>query len=63
MSADQVEIEAILRRVQETLETAKHGLADLLDPARGRRNTGLRNLITFGRSVTFVIQNLRGIQG
>jgi len=46
-------------RVEATLETAKHGLADLLDASRGRRVSGLRNLIVFGRSVTFVLQNLR----
>lgn len=63
MSANKTEIKAILQRVEETLETAKHGLADLLEPSRARRNTGLRNLITFGRSVTFVIQNLRGVKG
>lgn len=57
------EVEAILQRVEDTLETAKLGLSDLLDPSRSRRNTGLRNLITFGRSVSFVIQNLRGVEG
>jgi hypothetical protein len=62
MSAEKSEVKAILQRVEETLETAKHGLSDLLEPSRSRRNTGLRNLITFGRSVTFVIQNLRGVK-
>lgn len=57
------EVEAILQRVEDTLETARHGLSDLLNPSRSRRNTGLRNLITFGRSVSFVIQNLRGVEG
>lgn len=62
MSDQSTEIAAILQRVEDTLQTAKHGLEDLLAPSRGRRNTGLRNLITFGRSVTFVIQNLRGVK-
>lgn len=53
------EIQAILSRVDETLETAKRGLEDVLDTSRVRRMSGLRNLIVFGRSVTFVLQNLR----
>jgi hypothetical protein len=32
-----------------------------LDPRRNRRMSGLRNLIVFGRSVTFVLQNLRSV--
>jgi hypothetical protein len=48
--------------VDETLNTAKLGLSDLLDPSKIRWRVGLRNLIVFGRSVTFVLQNLRGIQ-
>ncbi|MGE6123696.1 hypothetical protein ACLH0G_03165 [Aeromonas rivipollensis] len=63
MSIDDNKAKDIIRRVEETLETAKHGLSDLLDPSRTRRYTGLRNLIAFGRSVTFVIQNLRGVDG
>lgn len=62
MSDKQAEIKAILQRVEETLDTAKHGLSDLLDPSKTRWRTGLRNLIAFGRSVTFVIQNLRGVR-
>ncbi len=57
------EIQEVLKRVEETLDTAKQGLSDLVEPSRTRRNTGLRNLIANGRAVTFVIQNLRGIQG
>ncbi|WP_076604359.1 hypothetical protein [Aromatoleum tolulyticum] len=63
MSATGNDIATVLKRVEETLETAKQGLADLIDPSRSRRYTGLRNLITFGRSATFVMQNLRGIEG
>src|SRR5688572_23459502 len=41
------------------LETAKCGFGDLMDRSRSRRMIGLRNLIVFGRTVTFVLQNLR----
>jgi len=48
----------IMRRVRETLDSAKLGLADIKrDPAR--RHSGLRNLVVFGRAVTNVLQNLR----
>lgn len=57
------EIESAIHRVEETLQTARHGLHDLLDASRSRRMTGLRNLIVFGRSVTFVLQNLRSVVG
>lgn len=53
------EAEAILRRAEETLATARHGLEDITGPSRTRRMTGLRNLIVFGRSVTWVLQNLK----
>lgn len=56
-------IEATLQRVEDTLQTAKHGLDDLLALQRERRMSGLRNLIVFGRSVTFVLQNLRSVVG
>ncbi len=55
------EVEAVLRRVDDTLDTARLGLDDLLDTTRSRRMSGLRNLIAFGRSVTFVLQNLRSV--
>ena len=61
MTNNRADIEAVLQRVDETLETAKLGLSDLLDPGRSRRMSGLRNLIAFGRSVTFVLQNLRSL--
>lgn len=56
-------IEDVLRRVDETLQTARHGMDDLLGKDKARQYTGLRNLIVFGRSVTFVLQNLRGLAG
>ncbi|HJV54311.1 MAG TPA: hypothetical protein VJ652_22800 [Noviherbaspirillum sp.] len=63
MNDTKAEIEQVLGRVDATLETAKHGLDDLLAGERHRRLTGLRNLIVFGRSVTFVLQNLRSVVG
>lgn len=61
MNENKAEVEAVLRRVEDTLQTAQHGLDDLLDTSRNRRMSGLRNLIVFGRSVTFVLQNLRSV--
>lgn len=61
MSNRVAEIETVLSRVDETLQTARLGLDDLLDATRSRRMSGLRNLIAFGRSVTFVLQNLRSV--
>lgn len=49
----------ILKRVQETLETTKLGLKDLVKGPNERKFPGLRNLVVFGRSTTFVLQNLR----
>jgi len=63
MSDRRANIEAVLQRVDDTLETAKLGLSDLLDTSRSRRMSGLKNLIAFGRSVTFVLQNLRSVVG
>lgn len=51
----------VLRRAEETLKTARHGLDDLLSSDRSHRFTGLRNLIVFGRSFTWVLQNLRSV--
>ena len=56
-------IEQILQRTEDTLSTAKHGYQDLVSGDKARRFTGLRNLIVFGRSVTFVLQNLRSTVG
>ncbi|QGX40552.1 hypothetical protein [Permianibacter aggregans] len=52
-------IQEVIRRAEEILQTAWHGYEDLVGNNKGRRFTGLRNLIVFGRSVSFVIQNLR----
>jgi hypothetical protein len=43
------------------LQTARHGYEDLVSREKTRRMTGLRNLIVFGRSATFVLQNLRSV--
>ena len=53
--------EDVFGRIDDTLTTARHGLDDLLGSDLTRRMSGLRNLIVFGRSVTFVIQNLRSV--
>ena len=54
--------EDILKRVEETLITAKYGLEDLIKGLPERKLVGLRNLIVFGRAVTNVLQNLRSTE-
>jgi hypothetical protein len=61
VAEEKAEIEAVLRRVEETLLTARHGFDDMTGRNRSRRFSGLRNIIVFGRSVTFVLQNLRSV--
>jgi len=56
-------IKEILNRTEQTLETAKQGYEDLVASNKSRRFLGLRNLIVFGRSVTFVLQNLKSTVG
>jgi hypothetical protein len=59
MTNDPAKIADILQRAEAMLTTARQGLADLLDTEnRSRRITGLHNLIVFGRTVSFVVQNL-----
>lgn len=53
------EIKAIIQKVEDTYQTARFGYEDLTSGNRSRRFSGLRNLIVFGRSVTFVLQNLK----
>ena len=55
------DIGSIIRRAEETLQTAKHGYDDLIGKDKNHRFSGLRNLIVFGRSVTWVLQNLRSV--
>lgn len=52
----------ILDRAEEILRTAELGLSDMAGKTRQRRLPGLRNVIVFGRSVTWVLQNLKGKQ-
>jgi hypothetical protein len=51
-------VDEILLRTDDILATARLGLDDMLSTDRTRRMSGLRNLIVFGRSVTFTLQNL-----
>jgi hypothetical protein len=53
------EIRDVLDKAREMLETARQGLNDLLGEDPTRRMLGIRNVAVFGRSVTFVLQNLR----
>jgi hypothetical protein len=61
MSTD--EIERALSRAKQVLETAYFGLRVLRSSNMSERSAGLRNVLVFGRSVTFVIQNLSSIVG
>jgi hypothetical protein len=54
---------SVLRDANETLEAARCGLADLTGPDARRYMPGLRAVVTFGRAVTNVLQNLRGVVG
>jgi hypothetical protein len=53
------QIETTLKKAEDMLETARCGFEDLAATNKSRRIIGLRNLIVFGRTVTFVLQNLR----
>lgn len=53
------EVQAIIIKAEETLQTARYGFDDLTSGNRQRRFSGIRNLVVFGRSVTFVLQNLK----
>jgi hypothetical protein len=53
---------SVLTRADDILSTAKLGFEDLQSKNKARRYSGLRNLIVFGRSVTFVLQNLSSIE-
>ena len=63
MTENKAEIGNILKRAEEILQTSRHGYEDLCGQNKGRRFTGLRNCIVFGRSVTFVLQNLKSVVG
>ncbi len=52
-----------LKSTEETLYTAKLGLKNFIGATNPKeRMASLRNLVVFGRSVTFVLQNLRSIE-
>ncbi|MFT3743784.1 MAG: hypothetical protein QM785_05760 [Pyrinomonadaceae bacterium] len=53
------EIREILKNAQETLATAHAGVVQARSTDPLARRVGIRNAIVFGRSVTFVLQNLR----
>lgn len=52
----------ILLAAEQTLETAEFGLHDLMAAHGPRRMAGFRNLVTFGRAVTNVLQGLRSTE-
>jgi hypothetical protein len=52
-----------IKRAEQVLDTAYFGLKVLKTGAPSERSAGLRNVLVFGRSVTFVIQNLKSIVG
>ena len=51
----------VLTKARRVYNMAEAGLADLLGPDPKRRTPGFWNAVTFGRNVTFVLQNLRTI--
>jgi len=58
--SDRTRIEEIIVAAESRLKTARFGLEDMRrGPAR--LQSGLMNAVVFGRTVTFVLQNLRGV--
>ncbi|MCF4987475.1 hypothetical protein [Pseudomonas syringae] len=53
------EVKQALARTEQTLSTAHFGLNILNSGPLEQKSAGLRNVLVFGRSVTFVIQNLK----
>lgn len=60
---DAESINLAIKRAEQVLDTAYFGLKVLKIGDPSERSAGLRNVLVFGRSVTFVIQNLRSIVG
>lgn len=52
---------SVLQKAESTLDNAKLGLKDFLTGGE-REQAGLTALVTSGRSVTFVLQNLKSIE-
>ncbi|WP_135826276.1 hypothetical protein [Halorussus ruber] len=57
------ETEEILDNARTTLQTAYRGYKQFQQGEGQTKLIGLRNAVVFGRSVTFVLQKLRGIYG
>lgn len=53
----------VIRVAEHKLSMARQGLDDFLGPVHERRIAGITNLIVHGRSVTFVLQNLKSHLG
>jgi len=52
----------VLQNLKSTLEMTQYGLKDLLSQDPKYSELGLRNLAMHGRSVTFVLQNLKNLE-
>jgi hypothetical protein len=52
-------IKTIFRNVDATLQTSELAFHDLTNALPERRDAAIRNIIVFGRSVTFAIQKLK----
>lgn len=50
---------AVFKNIDDTLKTVEIALKDLKNELPERRLASIRNIITFGRSVTFAIQKLK----
>src|SRR5690554_2437284 len=50
---------AVFKNIEDTLKTVEIALKDLKNELPERRLASIRNIITFGRSVTFAIQKLK----
>ncbi|MDF3115819.1 hypothetical protein KPA94_20545 [Burkholderia semiarida] len=57
------DIGVVLKQTEDTLVTARYGYSDLIGDDQARRMVGLRNFVVFGRSVSYALQNLRGVVG
>jgi hypothetical protein len=51
----------VVARTTEMLEMAKTGLRDVLSPDPSRTRAGAMNMLTYGRSVTFTMQTIKGL--
>jgi hypothetical protein len=58
-ASDGRDVNEVLAKAREILAAARQGLDDLFSDDENRRIFGIHNVAVFGRSVTFVLQNLR----